>query len=100
MAFTTMSHTSSALPPTPAEAPATKALSVTSETAPKAPAEPQPGAVPSLTATEPPATPTPTKDDEDEEPQNSLTKKFTEAEWKALKELRVRFCPVISQSHY
>ena len=26
-----------------------------------------------------------------EEPQNALTKKFTEAEWKALKEFRVRF---------
>ena len=27
---------------------------------------------------------------EGEEPQNELTKKFTEAEWKAVKELRVR----------
>ena len=27
---------------------------------------------------------------EDDEPQNELTKKFTEDEWKAVKELRVR----------
>ena len=31
---------------------------------------------------------------EGEEPQNELTKKFTEAEWKAVKELRVRSFPL------
>jgi hypothetical protein len=29
------------------------------------------------------------QDKDSEEPQNALTRKFTEAEWKALKELRV-----------
>jgi hypothetical protein len=32
---------------------------------------------------------------EEEEPQNYLTKKFTEAEWKALKEFRVRSPPFL-----
>lgn len=32
--------------------------------------------------------------DADEEPQNPLTKKFTEKEWAALKEFRVRATPV------
>ena len=41
-----------------------------------------------------PLTPVPesaTKEDEGPEPQSTLTKKFTEAEWKALKEFRVCF---------
>ena len=33
----------------------------------------------------------------EEEPQNALTKKFTESEWKALKEFRVR--QLMTQSH-
>ena len=37
-----------------------------------------------------PAPPDPAPEDADEEPQNALTEKFTEKEWVALKELRVR----------
>ena len=39
---------------------------------------------------EPTPAPAATEDKEDDEPQNELTKKFTDEEWKALKELRVR----------
>ena len=52
-------------------------------------------------AAEPKPTPVPAeesivKTEEGAEPQNPLTQKFTEAEWKAVKELRVRVwpCPV------
>ena len=36
---------------------------------------------------------------EDEEPQNELTKKFTEAEWTAVKELRVRLPFLLPLTH-
>lgn len=35
-----------------------------------------------------------------EEPQTELTKKFTEEEWKALKELRVCFFPLLKARIY
>jgi hypothetical protein len=37
-----------------------------------------------------PIVPAPVPADADEEPQNALTQKFTEKEWAALKEFRVR----------
>ena len=37
--------------------------------------------------------------DADEEPQNALTEKFTEKEWAALKELRVRTLKIHSTRH-
>jgi hypothetical protein len=44
-----------------------------------------------------PTGPAPT--DADEEPQNALTEKFTEKEWAALKELRVRTIKIRSTRH-
>jgi hypothetical protein len=90
--------TTDAAAPVPADAPAAPDLAPTE----LPPAQPEPGATPSVPA---PAEPTPaptthptptTKPDtatapaEEEEPQNSLTKKFSEAEWNALKDFRVR----------
>ena len=46
---------------------------------------------PTAADSDPEAKPTgPAPTDADEEPQNALTEKFTEKEWAALKELRVR----------
>lgn len=88
-----MSNTSSALPPTPAGSPTINPPTVSTV---EDPPKPEPGAAPSATAAQiPAATGTLTPKDhkvpnDDEEPQNPLTKKFTEQEWTALKELRVR----------
>jgi hypothetical protein len=38
--------------------------------------------------------------DADEEPQNALTEKFTEKEWAALKELRVRAIKIRPTRHF
>lgn len=60
-------------------------------------AAPQPGATPTVLENEPGSEPTPALSapsaveaalEDDMEPQNPLTEKFTEAEWKALKEFR------------
>jgi hypothetical protein len=50
-----------------------------------------------------PTVPEPTEQapaDADEEPQNALTEKFTEKEWAALKELRVRTIKFRSTRHF
>ena len=88
--------TTDAPAPVPADPPAAPHLAPTE----LPPAQPEPGATPSVPA---PAEPTPaptthptpttkpeTAPAEEEEPQNSLTKKFSEAEWNALKDFRVR----------
>ncbi|KAI0060727.1 CRAL/TRIO domain-containing protein [Artomyces pyxidatus] len=92
-----MSTTDSAPAPQPGAAPVTPTESPATEVEAK-PASPQPAPkVVSESAPEPEPTlaPTPTTKAEntegeadDEEPQNALTKKFTEQEWKALKEFR------------
>jgi hypothetical protein len=46
-----------------------------------------------------PAPTEPAPADTDEEPQNALTQKFTEKEWAALKELRVRTIKIRSTRH-
>jgi hypothetical protein len=100
-----MSITSSALPPTPAHSPTVINPPVVSTT--EDPPKPEPGAVPSVTVLQVPAatgTPTtPPKDNkvsnDDEEPQNPLTKKFTEQEWTALKELRKQIPKVIAEAY-
>jgi hypothetical protein len=85
-----MSKTSSAFAPTPADSPTS---SKAPDVAPETPAKPEPGAAPSAATELQVPTPTDAKAFiDDEEPQNLLTKKFTEEEWKALKELRVRSC--------
>jgi len=87
-----MSTTSTALPPSPVHPP--KAPAVTQSPV-ETPEKPQSGAPLSDVSS------TPTQDikaSNDDEPQNALTKKFTEAEWKALKELRVRLCQPASLS--
>jgi hypothetical protein len=52
---------------------------------------------------EPETKPAPTEGapaDADEEPQNALTEKFTEKEWAALKELRVRTIKIRFTCHF
>jgi hypothetical protein len=94
--------TTDAPAPVPADPPAAHDLAPTE----LPPAQPEPGATPSADPAVPaPAEPTPaptthptpttkpetaTAPAEEEEPQNSLTKKFSEAEWNALKDFRVR----------
>jgi hypothetical protein len=66
-------------------------------------AAPQPGPSPPLPEPTPNLEPTPTPNEpssveadiQDEEPQNLLTEKFTEAEWKALKEFRVSWSRLV-----
>ena len=62
-------------------------------------------AVPTATTTAAPAEPAPKTEAQDEsaaptttEPQNALTQKFTEAEWAALKELKVCFYPILVEA--
>ncbi|KAI0642331.1 CRAL-TRIO domain-containing protein [Trametes meyenii] len=46
-----------------------------------------------------PEAPTEKKDEPVEEPQNALTKKFTDAEWKAVKELRAKLPEVFAKAY-
>ena len=55
-----------------------------------APANPDPETKPTV-----PAPTERAQEGTDEEPQNTLTEKFTEKEWAALKELRVRSAPCV-----
>jgi hypothetical protein len=65
---------------------------------------PQPGETPTVLEDSPGPEPSPTPSapsaveatlEDDKEPQNPLTEKFTEAEWKALKEFRVSWSRTI-----
>jgi hypothetical protein len=59
-------------------------------------AAPQPSPSPTLEPTPTPNEPSSVEADiQDEEPQNLLTEKFTEAEWKALKEFRVSWSRLV-----
>ncbi|KAI0047854.1 CRAL/TRIO domain-containing protein [Auriscalpium vulgare] len=106
-----MSTTATAAAPQPGAAP-TPPAPVTSDApttdvpasptpAPKAIAEEQPAA-PEPT-TQPTPTPTtttkPGADVHDDEPQNTLTKKFTDAEWKALKEFRPLLPEILEKAY-
>ena len=76
-----MTNTSTAPAPAPAAAPPAEAKPEISA----APPSPTPGAPAAL-----PASPEKKDETDDKEPQNTLTGHFTEAEWKALKDFRVR----------
>ncbi|KAI0352077.1 CRAL/TRIO domain-containing protein [Trametes cingulata] len=88
--------------PTPAVAPATVAAAEAVTAAP-APAPAPATGIEEVKAAEPaPAEPSAAAEKAEkpaEEPQNALTRKFTEAEWKAVKELRSKLPEVFSKAY-
>jgi hypothetical protein len=87
---TTATHPqTTATDPKPAETTTVPAMTTTTEAEPKQ----SQTATDVKLAAEAPQSQANEKSEASEEPQNRLTEKFTEAEWKALKEFRVQYAP-------